>query len=121
MKRQALLMVVVLGVLLAVGAYNKGVAVTRPDDAEEKEYAKIELKGRLQGKESGRPGPLPSGPYLQIGDNQYHLKFETCCQKQYAGDGWKKLEDKRVIATGRLRITKEGPEVEVESIRVLDE
>jgi hypothetical protein len=122
MKRQALLVFVLVGLLLAAGSPGNAAADEEP-------YAKVEMRGRLCER---NPGPVGgySGPLLQVGGDSYRLDLSGACQKEFQGDGWRKSKDKTVVLTGTLRLRRDPgpgperdrfPEVKVENIRVVDE
>lgn len=122
MKRRALLVVVTLGLSLVVGPSGKGNDPARAvDDTttnnEEKEYAKIELKGLLIDwfrDPAIQHGPRLGGIYL------LDLSKES---KELREGGWHKLEGEIVIVKGRLvnpSKSKGALRVVVESIRLAD-
>lgn len=110
-----LLIAAVVGLLL--GASSWGQDKGHKPAPEEREYAKVELKGPL----SANP-PFSQHPVMYIRGHLYELDLSR--QKELQGDGWRKLEGKTVIVTGALILPTKSmkmPRVEVSSLRLIED
>lgn len=105
MKRRALLIAAVVGLLLAADAPNKDDKPVPPNG--DGAYAKVELKGR------SAEAQLPERVVLLVGNDEYELDFSQL--KEPHGEALRKLMGETALVTGRLRL----PSNKTERVRVL--
>lgn len=114
MKRRAVLIAAVVGLLLAADAPKDG-APKRAE--EEREYAKVELKGRFYVRANL---PRSKVPEVIVQGDVYELDLSQ--NQELQGDALRKLEGELVVVTGTLTLppdSKSPTRVLVTSLRVV--